>query len=599
MTDTKIPSQNDGSSFSNVEINSQNMEESIVSNNQHSNDDSQHSSSFGDISNQDATDNTKPIVSDGARLDSSNNGNDNKDEQDISLSGTNDINDDTNSINEKGLSDDSTINQTDDNKISASQSSGEAGNVNDLNSKNTDDGGDGNDNSISMSKSSGETRKSVDKTGSGKGSSDSDSGEQYSSFFETSQFDDQQNTQYDYNFDNSDNNIQRPVNEENDGNSNQDESYFSSWFSNGNGNSVRNDNSEYVQNDKDSGSGESYFKNWFANSDQKSGRVDFEQNQNNDLASSRERIDQDNSIYNQGVKKGSNLNDGSSSEDNENQNENLKVLQSSSSIRGRKFTFKHGSGERRDFYRDYSSDMSNNEGDAIESWENSSEENTIRRRKVKTKSSSDSSDDRSDQKRRRQNTRWSSKSDKDIDSDVSSAISEGYVDSNYELSSDFGNSNLQADITGLGINHQMGEMYFAKTNIDEKRQKLISIRRIRRERNEMLREMENSRLEIRNNVNLKREGFQQSSRSDMALISNGACSRKSKNCLEDPSLSIGTSKDATSCSVYATESKQTNIKLDKSDKVGTNKLIIDTKIEILYLRQTRVSSTKDSSVTLE
>ena len=32
---------------------------------------------------------------------------------------------------------------------------------------------------------------------------------------------------------------------------------------------------------------------------------------------------------------------------------------------------------------------------------------------------------------------------------------------------------------------------------------------------------------------------------------------------------------------------------------AVNKLIIDTRIEILYLRHTRVSSTKDSSVTLE
>ncbi|XP_063402219.1 uncharacterized protein LOC134686483 [Mytilus trossulus] len=571
MTDSKISSQNDGSSYSNVEINSQIMDETIVSNNQHSNDDSQHSSSFGDISNQQANDNTKPIDSDGAILDSSNNGNDNKDKQDISLQGTNDINDDTNSINEKGLSDDTTsvgpiINQADDNKISTSQSSGEAGDVKDLTSKNKDDSGDGNDNSISMSKSS-----AADNIGSGKSSSDSDSGEQYSSIFETSQFDDQQNIQNDYNFDNSDHNIQKPVNEENGGNSNQDESYFSSWFSNGDGNSVRNDNSEHevssnVQNDKDSGSGESYFKNWFTNSEEKNGRVDYKQDQNNDLASGQEKIDQNSVINNQGVKQGSHQNDGSSSEDNEKQNENLKVFQSSSSTKGRKFTFRHGSGERRDFYRDYSSDMSNNEGDAIESWENSSEENTIRRRKVKTRSSSDSSDDSSDQKRRRQNTRGSSKSDKDTDSDVSSAISEGYVDSNFELSNDFGNSNLQADITGLGINNQMEEMYFAKTNFDEKREKLKSIRRIRRERNEMLREMENSRLEIINNVNLKQEGFQRRSRSDMALISNGACSRKSKNCLEDPSLSIGTSKDATSCSVYATESKQTIIKLNKSDK---------------------------------
>ncbi|CAG2219011.1 Protein PIF [Mytilus edulis] len=557
MKDTELPSQNEGSSFSNVEINSQNMEESSVSNNQHSNDDSQHSSSFGDISNKEVNDNAKPIVSDGAILDSSNNGNDNKDEQDISLSGTNDINDDTNSINEKGLSDDTTINQADDNKILTSQSSGEAGNVKDLNSKNKDDDGDGNDNSISMSKSSGEIEKSADNIQSGKSSSDSDSGEQYSSFFETSQFDDQQNTQNDYHFDNSDNNIQRTVKEENGGNSNQDESYFSSWFSNGNGNSVQNDNSEHevssnVQNDKDSGSGESYFKNWFANSDEKSERVDFKQDQNNDLARSH-------------------INDGSSSEDNEKQNTNLKEFQSSSSIRGRKFTFSHGSGEKRDFYRDYSSDDGNNEGDAIESWENSSEENTIRRRKVKTRNNSDSSDDSqksddsSGQKRRRKNTRGSRNSDKDTDSDVSSAISEGYVDSNFELSSDFGNSNLEADITGLGVNHQTGEMYFAKTNIDEKRERLKSIRRIRRERNEMLREMENSRLEIINNVNLNEKRFQQNPRSDMALISNGACSRKSKNCLEDPSLSIGTSRDATSFFVYATESKRTNIKLSKSD----------------------------------
>ena len=35
------------------------------------------------------------------------------------------------------------------------------------------------------------------------------------------------------------------------------------------------------------------------------------------------------------------------------------------------------------------------------------------------------------------------------------------------------------------------------------------------------------------------------------------------------------------------------------DPVFVNKLIIDTRIEFLYIRQMRVSSTKDSSVTLE
>ncbi|XP_052090221.1 protein PIF-like [Mytilus californianus] len=517
----------------------------------------------------------------------------------------NDINDATDSVNEKGLSDDttgagdSTTNQADDNKISTSQSSGEVGNVQDWNSKNKDGGGDGNDNSISMSKSSGEIGKSDDKIGDGKGS-DSDSGEQYSSFFETSHFDDQRGAHYDYNFDKIDNSIQNAqntVNEVNDGNSNEDESYFTNWFSNGDDNSVKNDNSEYkvssnVQNDKDSGSGESYFKNWFANSDENgnddnkrgsdeimstyqkssgssdffsnSGLVDVIQDQTNGQARSHERIDQNNGISVQRVKQ---RNDGSSGEDNGKQNQNMKVFQSSS-YKGRKF--RHGFGEKRDFYRDYSSDEINNEGDAVEIWENSSEENSKHRRKLRTRNDSDNSDDSkgsddsSNQKKRRKNTRRSSNSDKDTDSDVSSAISEGYVDSNFELSSDFGNSNLR---TSLGSQLQKEEMYFAKTNIDEKRERLKFISRIRRERNEMLQEMENSRKEIINNVNLKKERFRKSSRSDMALISNGACSSMSKSgCLEDPSLSIGTNSETTTCSVYATESKRTNIKLNKSDK---------------------------------
>lgn len=153
-----------------------------------------------------------------------------------------------------------------------------------------------------------------------------------------------------------------------------------------------------------------------------------------------------------------------------------------------------------------------------------------------------------------------------IVSGSSDSESEG-ESSHYLITDTTGKLNFETNMRNYENRDDIPHSYFMHTNADIKKERMEFFNEIQKERNDFYNEMEMEKEEKFNELKISRENADD--QSYMALLSNGNCNRYSKSmCLEDPSLSIGTDADSTTCTAYASESKKTRIKLQKDEKVS-------------------------------